>query len=132
MDWPKVHDKSKWKVIKNNEEHWFQTKDKDWYRVGLRTVYQEISSAKKQKVAKVLEINLFGRGAVIQTLFTHTSAKSHITTVSRVLKNGRWLYGLPMKPARLIGLRKQERFIGIRIELVTAPGKIEQVDMYKS
>lgn len=123
--WNQVH----WRVAKNREDLWLKLSSGEEKKIGSRTVYER----EKDRKEKVLEINLFDRGAVGHIWFPDAvNAPGHI--YSRLLKNGAWVYGLPGESIDLRGLRQvaSNKFVGVRMSLKIAPEGIAEVDILKN
>ena len=128
MEFPKVYNRNKWKILKDNENHWLEFDDRDRKLVGLRTVYERIGSNGDEKV---LELNLFKRGAVVQMWFRGL-IKNSARIQSRMMKYGQWVYGAPNEKVVLIEqIAPGDRFVGIKINLKLSSGYIDTSYVYK-
>ena len=128
MEFPKVCNRNKWKILKDNENHWLEFDDRDRKLVGLRTVYERIGSNGDEKV---LELNLFKRGAVVQMWFRGL-IKNSARIQSRMMKYGQWVYGAPNEKVVLIEqIAPGDRFVGIKINLKLSSGYIDTSYVYK-
>ncbi len=128
MEFPNVSDKNQWRIIKNSEDYWLELKNKDKKFVGLKTIYEKIGSNGNEKM---LELNFFKRGAVIQMWFRGIDAKK-VEIQSRIMKYGNWVYGMPGKAVILEALASGDsKLRGIRVQLQVKPKEIVTVDFYK-
>ncbi len=130
MEFPKVWDRSKWRIPKDKNRviYWHQFQDGDRNIIGLKTIYKKIG----EKGEAVLELNLLDKGAAIQMWFSGVGSKNQ-KVQSRIMKNGRWVYGALNEKVAIDGLVKiwGTKFIGMRIQLKNVYGEIVMADIYK-
>ena len=127
MEFPKEFwDKAHWKIIKNGEDLWLPLSTGEEKRIGLRTVYEKIKDPRQ----KILEVNVFQKGVVAQMWFPDYKNSPKVF-YSRILKDGKWVYGIFNAPVELEGLRVDGKFCGVRVSLRIAEDKIEIVNILK-
>ena len=130
MEFPKVFDRSKWRISKdiNRVDYWYQFKDGDRRIIALRTIYEKIG----QKDEAVVELNLLGKGAAIQMWFSGVGGKNE-KAQCRIMKNGCWVYGATNEKVSIDGLVsvKDGRFRGIRVQLKSVSREVVTADVYK-
>lgn len=130
MEFPKVWERSKWRIPEdqNSINYWHEFKNGDRRIIALKTVYKRIG----RKDEAVLEFNILDRGAAIQMWFSGVGGKNE-KAQSRIMKNGRWVYGAPNEKVSIDGLIsvKSGRFRGIRVQLKSVSGEIITADIYK-
>lgn len=92
MVFPIIDNRSEWKIAIDNEDYFLVSSKKDRVGIGKKTIYEKL--VEEGRIAeKVLELNLFERGGIIQTWF-RWNGKDKTVIQSRILKNGQWVYGL--------------------------------------
>ncbi|GEM_PF-2548537 len=129
MEFPKVWDKKHWRIVKNQEDYWIELKNKDKKLVGTKTVYESIGGIGN---GKILELNFFKKGAAVQMWFTDIGGGMTDFLFSRVMQNGKWVYGMPNKKVTLEALVSGDlKLKGIRAQLEIKPKEIIKVDFYK-
>lgn len=130
MEFPRVWVQSEWKILKDKEDYWLKLSSGDRKLVGLKTVYQKVGAGGENE--KVLELNFFKKGAVVQLWFFGPNKEKEIRIQSRIMKDGKWIYGMPDKKVTLEALVSGDlRLRGVRVQLQVEPGKIVTVDFYK-
>ena len=129
MEFPEVWDRNRWRIIKNSEDFWIELKDKDRKLIGLKTVYEKIGSGGSEKM---LELNFFKKGAVIQIWLRGLDNKK-VDVQSRIMRQGNWIYGMSGRAVTLEALVDGNlKLRGVRAQLQVRPEEIVIVDFYKS
>lgn len=129
MEFPRVWVQNEWKIVKDKEDYWFKLQSGDRKLVGLKTVYQKVGVGGENE--KVLELNFFKRGVVIQMWFFGLDKGNAVQIQSRIMEDGKWVYGLKNEQVHLIALISGDfQLRGVRIELRTE-FKDVTIDIYK-
>lgn len=134
MDFPEFWNSVKWRVVKRAEDLWLNLSSGEERRIGTKTVYEKIVRAEESN-EKVLEINLFNRGAIAHIWFPDVVRKPRLV-YSRIMKDGKWVYGPIGETVSLDGLSRKKpdgrwQFCGIRVSLMVGLDNEVGVSVYK-
>jgi hypothetical protein len=127
MKFPQVSDRNLWKVAKR-EDYWITLKSGDKQMVGIKVVYSALGKI-GNKAERVLELNFFRKGAIIQMWFRNDEKPELVQ--SRIMKCGKWIFGPKGVPVDIDALVAEGEFVGVRVEMKNDSDKVERVDIFK-
>ncbi len=127
MVFPRVSDQNLWKVVKR-EDYYMTLASGDRKAAGVKVVYKALGKIGK-KTERVLELKFFRKSPAIQMWFRGDEKPELIR--SRIMKEGKWVFGMEKAPVAIDALLSGGEFIGVRIEMKVDSGKTERVDIYK-
>jgi len=127
MLFPEVYKKALWRVLKS-EDYCMKFSNGSSCSAGLKTVYGLVGG-KDKEAERVLELNFFKKGAVIQMWFRGNINPKLVR--SRIMKSGKWILGPKGIPVEIEALLVGGEFTGVRVEMKIGPSKTEKVDIFK-
>lgn len=127
MGFPQVSDRNLWKVVKK-EDYWITLKSGDRQMVGIKVVYAALGKI-GEKAERVLELNFFRKGAIIQMWFRNDEKPE--LAQSRIMKGGKWILGPEGVPVSIDALVAEGEFVGVRVEMKVSKEIVERVDVFK-